>query len=394
MTYSRGKHTIVFDDGDVKTFDLLRVRTHFGKTPPSDEENSVSDLKITEEEISDELFQKFKVFYAKHNPNLSARNIKSLLKKHRTRAQLSVLVQKIHKKYGGERIKLDDDDDDITDSSHDDEDDFYNDDEDDTFHEFVDDDDDDDQEEDVEEEKLDDVAAEIHVNVKSSNFYDDDQKHFESAQSSSQRTNDNFLTTTISQSDSISNIVFYSIGMVSGAATSIVVSLSCLFHDSIPFGMCVILSSWIASLIASYSSDRIPKRPNIYLFLSGLSLLCTWESKSTLRFLLIVLHIFFLCSGTLQFARCMNKDAIDIGCGMGRIFGILLAMCLLKFWSSTTVLFSFSFLPLLLVAVNFYYGVRLSGGGGGNKSDGTKRGESIIGEIAWYIGSVQSFWIS
>ena len=113
MTYSRGKHTIVFDDGDVKTFDLLRVRTHFGKTPPAvHEENSMSsDLKITEEEkddISDELFQKFKVYYAEHNPDLSARNIKSLLKKHRTRAQLSVLVQKIHKKYGGERIKLDD----------------------------------------------------------------------------------------------------------------------------------------------------------------------------------------------------------------------------------------------------------------------------------------------
>ena len=111
MTYSRGKRTIVFDDGDVKTFDLLRVRTHFGKTPPAvHEENSMSsDLKITEEEkddISDELFQKFKVYYAKHNPDLSARNIKSLLKKHRTRAQLSVLVQKIHKKYDDDAQKI------------------------------------------------------------------------------------------------------------------------------------------------------------------------------------------------------------------------------------------------------------------------------------------------
>ena len=388
MTYNRGMHTIVFDDGDVKTFDLLRVKTHFGKTPPAlHEENSMSDLKITEEEkddISDELFQKFKVYYAKHNPDLSARNIKSLLKKHRTRAQLSVLVQKIHKKYG-ERIMLDDDDE--TDS--DDEDDFYNDDEEDTFDDLNDDE----EEETEEEEKLDDVAGEIHVSVKSSNFYDDDKKHFESAQSSSQKTNDDFLTTTtMPQSDSISKLVFYAIGMVSGAATSIVVSLSCLFHDSISFGMCVILTSWIASLIASYLSDRIPTRPNIYLFLSGLSLLCTWESKSTLRFLLIVVHIFFLCSGTLQFARSMSKDAIDIGCGMGRFFGILLAMYLLKFWSSTTVLFSFSFLPLILVAFNFYYGVNLSGGG--NNSDGTKRGKGVFGEAAWYIGDVQSFWIS
>ena len=102
--------------------------------------------------------------------------------------------------------------------------------------------------------------------------------------------------------------------------------------------------------------------------------------KIHVEIFLIVVHIFFLCSGTLQFARSMNKDAIDIGCGMGRFFGILLAVYLLKFWSSTTVLFSFSFLPLILVAFNFYYGVRLSDGV--NKSDGTKRGEGVL-KVAW-----------
>ena len=152
MTYSRGKHTIVFDDGDVKTFDLLRVRTHFGKTPPAvHEENSMSsDLKITEEEkddISDELFQKFKVYYAKHNPDLSARNIKSLLKNIDESSALCFGAKST--KNIGERIKLDGVDE--TDSQ-DDEDDFYNDEED-TFHDFND--------EEEEEEKLDDVAGEI-----------------------------------------------------------------------------------------------------------------------------------------------------------------------------------------------------------------------------------------
>ena len=166
------------------------------------------------------------------------------------------------------------------------------------------------------------------------------------------------------QSASISKLIFYAIGMVGGSSDDCYVVR--LFHDSITFGM---RNPFILDRLLDYLTCRTESRnvpTYIYFLLSSLKM----GIKSTPRFFLIVVHIFFLCSGTLQFARSMNKDAIDIGC-MGRFSGF--AMYLLKFWSSTAVLvlISSSYLqPSIFTTVQDWVMVS-------SKSDGTNRGFSF-----------------
>jgi hypothetical protein len=400
MTFRKkdNTHTIAFNDGDVKSFDLLREKVHFGVSPPDESLEKVEETldmgfkMVSTTEENDKVFETFRKYYKIHNPSLSVNKIKSLLHKHRTKAQLAILCTKIGRKYG-ERLVLDDDvEGDTDEDGQDEEDEFYNDDneeeDDNVLHveiEGVDED----------EENLDDVAAELNVKSKRADgFYADDSAHFETSSPNRRVIPDVDSTASLT----LTQVPYYFIGLCCGVTTSIVISLSCLLHSSSSFAIFVILTSWVLSLTVASLVNYLPRiRPTIYLFLSGVSLLCTWESSSKgLNFFLILEHVFFLHAATLLYARSENVlQAIDIGCCAGRLIGVSCMMYMIQFWSPNTVLFTCAFLPILVAAIIFWYFQNDLGERAGSRSgSGLETTQTGMKKMKENVLRIQMFWVS